>query len=57
MPRKCLICGKPEPSDPVEPGEERPRGRKRNKRPYVCELCKARVQYEAKEGQKLPKPV
>jgi uncharacterized protein YlaI len=54
MGRRCLICGKPET---IETTEEKPRRGKRNKRPFICEICKAKVQYEAKEGQKLPKPI
>ncbi|MBO8126346.1 MAG: hypothetical protein H0Z38_03815 [Firmicutes bacterium] len=49
--RRCIICGK------VEKVEGYKRLTHSAQKYYVCEICKAKVQYEAKEQQKVQKPM
>ncbi|MDI3279843.1 MAG: DUF2197 domain-containing protein [Bacillota bacterium] len=52
MKQKCIICGKTyDVNRPLWEKVLKP------KNTYICELCKARIQYEAKEAQVPPKPM
>lgn len=55
MERRCIICGR------VYDLKNIPVWQKvallNKKSTYVCDLCKAKVQYEAKEAQTPPKPM
>lgn len=49
--RRCIICGK---VDKVEGVKQLSHS---GQKYFVCELCKAKVQHEAKENQKGQKPI
>lgn len=49
--RRCIICGK------VEQVEGYKQLTHSAQKYFVCDLCKAKVQYEAKEQQKGSKPM
>lgn len=52
---KCSVCGKKETITKIH--QEYQKLAKQPEALYVCEFCKFRINFQAKESQKQPKPI
>lgn len=53
---RCMLCGKKEEVGPAHPKWAEVQG-KTKVLTYICLRCTIKVQYEANENQKIPKPM